>query len=215
MTNIKKRILVSIILLSLVVGIFFLEKFDMHITKFVTLGVSIGMIAAFIYSLLKLDKKVFNASNLFLIFVFLLLLISFSYCSYKVGERPWTILMMLIIISSADMAGYFFGSLFKGSKMWESLSPNKTWSGQIFGIIFGTVAIILFGFIVSKTFMPQMLWIGIGVSLLSQYGDLTASFIKRKLGIKDFSNVLPGHGGIIDRFDGWIYVLPIIYFVML
>ena len=215
MTNITKRILVSIFLFSAVVGIFFLEKSGIHITKFITFGISIGMIFEFIYSLTRLDKKVFNNSNIVLCFIFILLLIILSICAYKIGTRPWIVLMMLIIISSADMAGYIFGSLFKGSKMWESLSPNKTWSGQIFGIIFGTISIVLFGFIVSKTFMPQMLWIGIGVSLLSQYGDLTASFIKRKLGIKDFGNILPGHGGLLDRFDGWIYVLPIIYFVML
>ena len=215
MTNIKKRILVSIVLISMVVGIFFLEKFGIHITKYVTLLISIGMFFEFIYSISKLDKKLFTKSNLFICFIFLVLLLFVSFCAYKVGERPWTVLMMLIIISFADMAGYFFGSLLKGSKMWEALSPNKTWSGQIFGIIFGTASIIIFGFLVSNSFMPQMLWIGIGVSLLSQYGDLTASFIKRKLGIKDFSNILPGHGGLLDRFDGWIYVLPIIYFVML
>jgi len=64
------------------------------------------------------------------------------------------------------------------------------------------------------TFVSQLVWIGIGISLLSQYGDLTASFVKRKLGIKDFSHVLGGHGGIIDRFDGWVYVLPIIWIVL-
>jgi phosphatidate cytidylyltransferase len=53
------------------------------------------------------------------------------------------------------------------------------------------------------------MWIGIAVSLLSQYGDLAASAIKRKLGAKDFGNILPGHGGLADRFDGWIFVLPV------
>ena len=63
--------------------------------------------------------------------------------------------------------------------------------------------------------MPQLMWIGISVALLSQYGDLTASWIKRKFGVKDFSNTLPGHGGLLDRFDGWIYVLPITWLAMI
>ncbi|MFQ6704066.1 MAG: phosphatidate cytidylyltransferase, partial [Alphaproteobacteria bacterium] len=52
----------------------------------------------------------------------------------------------------------------------------------------------------------------ISVALMSQYGDLTASYIKRTLGIKDFGTIIPGHGGILDRFDGWIYVLPFVWF---
>ena len=62
--------------------------------------------------------------------------------------------------------------------------------------------------------MPQLLWIGISISLLSQYGDFTASFVKRKLQIKDFSNVLGDHGGVMDRFDGWIYALPLIWLIL-
>ena len=59
------------------------------------------------------------------------------------------------------------------------------------------------------------MWIGISVALMSQYGDLTASFIKRKMGIKDFGAILPGQGGILDRFDGRMYALPIVWLVML
>jgi phosphatidate cytidylyltransferase len=59
------------------------------------------------------------------------------------------------------------------------------------------------------------MWIGISVSLLSQYGDIAASALKRKLGVKDFGNLLPGHGGVIDRFDGWILVMPIVWLVMI
>ena len=74
---------------------------------------------------------------------------------------------------------------------------------------------VMYGLLGTDTFMPQLMWIGISVALLSQYGDLTASWIKRRMGIKDFGNILPGHGGLLDRFDGWIYVLPIIWLVML
>ena len=98
--------------------------------------------------------------------------------------------------------------------MWEKISAKKTWSGQIGGIICGTCMSLLYGLIGTHAFMSNLVWVGISVSLLSQYGDLTASFIKRRLNIKDFSHLLPGHGGILDRFDGWIYVLPIIWFML-
>ena len=132
-----------------------------------------------------------------------------------VGQRPWIILLLLVIICSADIGAWAFGQMLGGDKMWEKISAKKTWTGQIAGIVCGTLASIMYGLIGAGSFMPQLLWIGISVSLLSQYGDLTASWIKRKLCIKDFGTILPGHGGVLDRFDGWIYALPLIWLVML
>lgn len=133
----------------------------------------------------------------------------------SVGARPWIMLLLLMIISGADIGAWLFGKLLGGDKMWERLSAGKTWSGQIAGIICGTFMSVLYGLLGTDTFMPQLMWIGISVALLSQYGDLTASMIKRRLGIKDFGRIIPGHGGVLDRFDGWIYVLPIVWLVML
>ena len=132
-----------------------------------------------------------------------------------VGTRPWIILLMLLTIASADVGAWFFGRLIGGDKMWERLSAHKTWAGQIAGILCGTFASVMYGLLGADTFMPQLMWIGISVALLSQYGDLTASYVKRTLGIKDFGTIIPGHGGLLDRFDGWIYVLPLVWLVML
>ena len=107
-----------------------------------------------------------------------------------------------------------FGRKIGGDKMWPQISPNKTWSGQIAGIACGTAAAVIYGLLGTDTFMPQLMWIGISISLLSQYGDIIASAVKRRLGI-DFGKALPGHGGFIDRFDGWILVLPIVWLVMM
>ena len=104
--------------------------------------------------------------------------------------------------------------MFGGDKMWERISAHKTWTGQIAGIICGALVSLAFGPLVVGNYQPELLWIGISVALLSQYGDLTASFIKRNLGIKDFGTILPGHGGLLDRFDGWIYVLPIVWWIL-
>ena len=140
--------------------------------------------------------------------------------AYIVGRSPFDMLLLLIVISAADIGAWFFGSRFGDDKMWSVVSPNKTWVGQIAGIICGAAAAVAYGFIDTAImgqpqFIAQLLWVGIAVALLSQYGDLAASALKRKMGIKDFSNVLPGHGGLIDRFDGWIFVLPLIALMMI
>ena len=139
----------------------------------------------------------------------------FIAAAYYIGGRPWIILLMLMIISAADTGGWFFGRKIGGDLMWPAVSPGKTWTGQIAGIICGTMAAIMYGLLGADTFLASLMWIGIGVSLLSQYGDLAASAFKRKLGIKDYGNYLPGHGGLMDRFDGWLFVLPIVWLATL
>jgi phosphatidate cytidylyltransferase len=134
--------------------------------------------------------------------------------AYYVGLRPKIMLWMLMIIVGADVGAWFFGKTFGGDKMWERISAQKTWTGQIAGIICGALVSLAFGPLVVGNYQPELLWIGISVALLSQYGDLTASFVKRNLGIKDFGTILPGHGGLLDRFDGWIYVLPIVWWIL-
>ncbi len=134
-----------------------------------------------------------------------------------VGARSQIILQLLLVICAADIGAWLFGRMIGGDKMWERISANKTWAGQIAGIICGTVVYVAYGLLRGVPFSMAMgmIWTGISVALLSQYGDLTASWIKRKMGIKDFGNILPGHGGMLDRFDGWIYALPLVWLTML
>jgi phosphatidate cytidylyltransferase len=133
---------------------------------------------------------------------------------YFVGTNLRNMLLLFVIICSADIGAWFFGKLFGGDKMWEHVSEHKTWVGQIAGIVCGALVAVSFGPLVVGNYIPELLWVGISFALLSQYGDLTASWIKRKLNIKDFGTILPGHGGLLDRFDGWIYVLPLVWLVM-
>lgn len=181
--------------------------------KFLGIVIVLAMIAEYLLCL-RSARDTFRRnwkSFTFFLALLLLMLVSVNY----VGTRPWIVLLLLMIICGADIGAWLFGRIIGGDKMWERLSAGKTWSGQIAGILCGTFAGVMYGLLGADTFMPQLLWIGISVSLLSQYGDLTASWIKRKLGIKDFGTILPGHGGILDRFDGWIYVLPLVWLVML
>jgi len=102
------------------------------------------------------------------------------------------------VVVATDIAGYFAGRLLGGPKFWPQVSPKKTWSGTIAGwIASAAVAWILLGF------EPLMiLLVAPLLSLASQMGDVVESAIKRHVGVKDASNLIPGHGGVLDRFDG-------------
>ena len=216
MTNTTKRVLTGIVLAAIVVGIALLERIGFHATRWVAVIVALGMICEMFLAIKRASADVRGHGNNMLIFLmFLGWLFVVLGAAYAVGVRQWIMLLLLMIICAADIGAWFFGNLLGGDKMWERMSPHKTWSGQIAGVICGTVAAIMYGMLGTDTFLPQLLWIGISVSLLSQYGDLTASWIKRRLKLKDFGNIIPGHGGFLDRFDGWIYALPLIWFIML
>lgn len=146
-----------------------------------------------------------------ILFMLWLIFVLVSVCT--VGKHVWIMLCLLMIIVGADVGGWLFGMLFGGDKLWERVSEHKTWAGQIGGIVCGTAMSVLYSQIFG-TNLSGAIWFGIGVSLLSQYGDLTASAIKRRLGIKDFGNLLPGHGGVLDRVDGWLYILPLVWLLL-
>lgn len=214
--NTKQRVVVGAFMLGIVAIAIIAEKYGLHITRWLGMGIVIGMIAEMVWCVMHASAKVLLREKNWLVFgAFAAWLVMMFFAMSFVGHRPWIILLLLIIICAADIGAWFFGQLLGGDKMWERLSAHKTWSGQIAGVVCGTAAAMMYGLLGTNIFMPQLLWIGIGVSLLSQYGDLTASWIKRRLGIKDFGTILPGHGGLLDRFDGWIYVLPLIWLILL
>jgi phosphatidate cytidylyltransferase len=177
------------------------------LVRWLAVAVAVGMGIEIMAAKIKSKTKINPVSCILFAAYYVLFVAS----AYAVAAGPWKMLLLFLIIAGADMGAWFFGQKIKGDKMWERISPGKTWAGQIAGIICGTAAGVMYGLLGADVFMPQLMWIGIGVSLLSQYGDLAASAIKRRFGVKDFGRVLPGHGGLADRFDGWIFVLPIIW----
>jgi CDP-diglyceride synthetase len=214
MSNTQKRIIAGIFMALVAGGAAVLQYYGIPAVKYLAIVIACAMMVEFLLSLRKTPSDILRKNwKSFVLFALLLGMVIVA--TFKVGNRPWLILLLLMIVCSADIGAWFFGKLIGGDKMWERLSANKTWTGQIAGIICGTSAAVMYGLLGTDTFMPQLMWIGISISLMSQYGDLTASWIKRKLGIKDFANTIPGHGGLLDRFDGWIYALPILWFVLM
>ncbi len=214
MSNTKKRIIAAILMAVIALAAGTAQYFGIPAIKYLGCAIVLAMIAEFVVCLGKADKAIVR-KHWISFAAFLGLLCLMLGAIYNVAQRPWIVLLLLLIICSADIGAWFFGKLIGGDKMWERLSANKTWTGQIAGILCGTFASVMYGLLGADVFMPQLMWIGISVSLLSQYGDLTASWVKRTIGIKDFANTIPGHGGLLDRFDGWIYALPIIWLIMM
>ncbi len=213
MSNTAQRVIVGCIMATIAAGVAIWEYFGIPAVRYMGIIVVLAMIVEYILCLRRASGEIIQ-KNWLAFGGFLVLLFVMLAAINVVGARPWIVLLLLMIICAADIGAWFFGRMIGGDKMWERLSSGKTWSGQIAGIVCGTFAGVMYGLLGTDTFMPQLMWIGIGVSLMSQYGDLTASAIKRKLGIKDFGKILAGHGGVLDRFDGWIYALPLVWLVM-
>nr|WP_319948008.1 phosphatidate cytidylyltransferase [uncultured Shimia sp.] len=106
----------------------------------------------------------------------------------------WILWLVLVVIAT-DVAGYFVGRVVGGPKFWPKVSPKKTWSGTIGGWVVAALVGAYFG-------GPLLVMMSVLTAFASQMGDAAESAIKRRTGIKDSSNLIPGHGGLLDRFDG-------------
>lgn len=214
--NTTQRILAGAIMALIAGGAALLEYFGFPAVRILGIIIVLMMIVEMVLCMKKTGHDCLKKSGITFC-VFLAWLFVMLAAINVVGTRPQIVLQLLLIICSADIGAWLFGRMIGGDKMWERISAHKTWSGQIAGIICGALVYVLYGMMrglpISSAF--GMIWTGISIALLSQYGDLTASWIKRKMGIKDFGNILPGHGGMLDRFDGWIYALPLVWLTML
>lgn len=123
--------------------------------------------------------------------------------------------MVLFAAFGSDIFAYFTGSFFGKHKMAPVLSPKKSIEGAIGGIIGAGILGTLFGILVMKDLWYHCLIVGIIGAIISECGDLVASSFKRQMGIKDYGNLIPGHGGIMDRFDSVIFVAPAVYYYVL
>jgi phosphatidate cytidylyltransferase len=109
------------------------------------------------------------------------------------------VLWLLFVVTASDMAGYFAGRLIGGPKFWPAISPKKTWSGTIAGWIAAALVGLVFGIFTDVP--PVLLWLSPVVAVAGQFGDIAKSWVKRRAGVKDSSALIPGHGGLLDRFD--------------
>lgn len=128
------------------------------------------------------------------------------------------VMAMFVLIWLSDTGAFCVGSLMGKHKLFERISPKKSWEGFFGGLIFCLLAAVAMHYLIPSKFGNLWLTIGFGaiVCLFGTWGDLVESLIKRSLGVKDSGNILPGHGGILDRIDSLLLVTPavVLYFVL-
>ena len=140
----------------------------------------------------------------------------FVYHMVLIDMTDYKLFIWIVVIAAfgSDIFAYFTGYFLGKHKMAPNLSPKKTIEGAVGGLIGSSVLSWLFGFIFMKEMAAVCLVLGLVGGAAGMAGDLTASAFKRKMGIKDYGNLIPGHGGIMDRFDSVIFVAPVVYYAI-
>ena len=202
----EKRILSSFILIP--ISIFFIIQGSAFFILFLSI-----LFLTSSYEWFKMMKK----NNLLKFLGIFFLLFSF-YAAFKIrdGENFKPFLFIIIICIFTDMGGYIFGKIFKGPKL-TRISPKKTYAGVIGSFVTSSIAGLIFINYLSEDIATlnldglPILIIILLISLISQIGDLIISYFKRKVKLKDTGKIIPGHGGLLDRIDGLIFVFPTMF----
>ena len=206
--ELNNRVLTSIILILL---LFFMLKISVVLIS--------SLLLIFVFSWLEfcaLIEKIFSKKSFilkyfskFIIFLYLLFFIKMIINEF-ISSQPnisISLLFIIMICIFSDIGGYFFGKTFKGKKL-TKISPNKTYSGMFGSFILSIFFALGFSYYFNLENLKNYLIISFFVSLVCQLGDLFISYLKRKSEVKDTGNILPGHGGILDRIDGILFAMP-------
>ena len=208
--ELRKRIFTSLILIFLLTAMFFYSY--IMVIALITIAIIIWVeFYALISKIFKKDSikdKVFRFlyKSISLLYLSLLVYLILSIESHYIGLKIYLLYTVLVAILS-DIGGLVFGKIFKGKKL-TKISPKKTVSGSIGSFVFSFSLIPFFyeKFIENDLLILSL--ITLLISLITQLGDLFISYLKRKAKVKDTSNILPGHGGFLDRVDGIIFAIP-------
>ena len=219
MFNLSKRIITSVILIFILSISLFFNK---YIWLFTLMLCSLVLFIEFNNLVRKIWKKnkntIVNINIFSLLFLFILIYVAFDIYV----KPPAGLLFILLICIFSDTGGYVIGNLFGGRKL-TKISPKKTISGSIGSFIFSLFPIVIFmtyyNFTNNWNFKfihdnyLKLIPICLFLSLICQLGDLFISYFKRKAKVKNTGSILPGHGGLLDRIDGVIFVLPAAYLI--
>ncbi len=202
----EKRLITSLILIP--ISIFFIVKGSILFIFFLSL-----LFLAASYEWVLMSKK----NNLFRFLGIVFLFFSF-YSTYEFRENNYykDFLFTITICIFTDIGGYIFGKIFKGPKL-TKISPKKTYAGVLGGFFLPlTAGLVVYEYEYTNQILGAGLYLLILIlliSLISQIGDLIISYFKRKARLKDTGKILPGHGGVLDRIDGMIFVFPFCYLI--
>ena len=178
------------------------------------LWVFVSVLACLLY-LFKIEERKLEDAMVTLVGIFYV--VFFCYHLAMLGMFDTLSLSVWLVVITAfgtDICAYFAGVTMGKHKLCPVISPKKTWEGAIGGILGSMILCGLFGLFFMKDSIALCLIVGFLGSIISMFGDLTASIFKRKMGIKDYGNLIPGHGGIMDRFDSILFTAPLVYYVV-
>ena len=205
----EKRLLSSFILIP--IAIFFIIQGSIFFIFFLCI-----LFLVTSYEWLQMSKK----NNLLKFLGIIFLIFSFyTAFEFRVNEDYKDFLLIIVICILTDIGGYIFGKILKGPKL-TKISPNKTYAGVLGSFVLSLIAGLIYINYFSKKEVTDtdhlfIFSIILFISLISQIGDLIISFFKRKAKLKDTGKIIPGHGGLLDRIDGLIFVFPSIYLSIL
>ena len=205
--NLIKRIFTSIPLIFLLVLSFF-NSYFLIITLIILSLISWIEFQGLINKIFKVKIYILliNLLGLFYLIIFS----SLVYFGILQENFKINILYLFLVCILSDIGGLLFGKIFKGKKL-TKISPNKTISGSIGSFVLSLVLVPFFYFFFNEKFLNlfHLILISFLVSFFCQVGDLFVSFLKRRAKVKDTGNILPGHGGLLDRIDGMLLAVPI------
>lgn len=188
--------------ISLYIAQCFYDLSTLNFIIYVYLGMN------FIIFIVFSDIKLNRLSNSLIIGIYLVL---FLHYMFRLNDTPYVWLVYFIAFGT-DTCAYFTGVTFGKHKLCPVLSPKKTIEGALGGILGSSIITIMFFSYLSINKMVEIIIFSIIASIFSMFGDLIASKIKREYKIKDYGNVFPGHGGVMDRFDSVVFVAPVVYY---
>ena len=200
MTNFLLRFITSLI----IIPIFLILVYFQNLFIFLL----VGLFSICFYELLSVWKK--KNYYLFLVLIFILIFFIFSIFMLRgnTNQDYINLVWFFLIVWLTDIGGYIFGKLIKGPKF-SKWSPNKTISGILGSIFLSQLSYLLINpFLdIKVSYSTKILLFQLSLSLMAILGDLYFSYIKRKIYLKDYSKILPGHGGLLDRIDGLIFAI--------
>jgi len=198
-------------------GVIYFSKGETYVMLPLLLSL-VGFMFVYVFSFPKFHATQIMSSFFALIYVPVML--SFIFLTRELDHGIYLVWLIFISSSVSDTFAYLVGMTIGKHKLAPNLSPKKSIEGSIGGIIAAAIAGAIFGMIVasnietSQNLILSFALIGAVGSMISQIGDLAASAIKRNYEIKDYGHLIPGHGGIVDRFDSVFFTAPLVYFLM-
>lgn len=208
----RKIISLTVGLLPFIFVSFF--KLGIHTPAYIFALFPAFLFLIFLFELFKTVKSPFKNISFFLMGMIYISLPFSLLADIAISDgiyNPTIVFSLLILVWASDTGAYLVGSMMGKTPLFPRISPNKTWEGSIGGWVLSLLIGIALFYIFGVFLLWQWLVIAVICAVFGTLGDLVESMLKRSFDIKDSGNLLPGHGGVLDRFDAFLFVLPFVY----